>query len=87
VRAIGEYNSILPSTTLTRLKPTKKFNADLLFTYLLHPGTAIYAGYNSNVENLTPNLALDPDGSLTRTRSSFVNNGRQFFVKMSYLFR
>jgi hypothetical protein len=53
----------------------------------MHPGTAVYVGYNSNVENLTPNLALDPEGSLTRTRNSFINNGRQFFIKMSYLFR
>ncbi len=87
VRVIGEYNSILPSTTLTRLKPTKNFNADFLFTYLMHPGTAVYVGYNSNVENVTRGLDLDADGSLTRTRSSFINNGRQFFVKMSYLFR
>jgi hypothetical protein len=87
VRFIGQYTAVLPSTTLTTLKPTKSFNADFLFTYLMHPGTAVYVGYNSNVENLTPNLALDPEGSLTRTRNSFINNGRQFFIKMSYLFR
>jgi len=69
------------------LKPTKNFNADFLFTYLMHPGTAVYVGYNNNVENITRGLDLDADGSLTRTRSSFINNGRQFFIKMSYLFR
>ena len=31
--------------------------------------------------------ALDPDGNLVRTRNSFINDSRQFFVKVSYLFR
>jgi Domain of unknown function (DUF5916) len=87
LRLIGEYSSLLPSSTLTTLKPTKSFNADFLLTYLVHPGTAVYLGYNSNLQNLTPNLALDPDGSLARTRNSFINDGKQFFMKVSYTFR
>jgi hypothetical protein len=87
LRLIGQYSSVLPSSTLTTLKPTKSINADFLFTYLLHPGTAVYVGYNSNLQNLTPNLALDPDGSLARTRNSFINDGKQFFMKVSYTFR
>jgi hypothetical protein len=57
-----------------------------LFTYLLTPGTAVYVGYNSNLQNLDPTLARTPDG-LLRTRNSFINDGRQFFIKLSYLFR
>ena len=68
------------------LQTSKNFNGDVLFTYLLTPGTAIYAGYNSNLQNLDPTLAQTPDG-LLRTRRAFINDGRQFFIKVSYLFR
>jgi hypothetical protein len=70
-------------------------NFDFLFTYMPHPGTAVYVGYNSNLENLIPGLCNQlpgsttciPNGSgLVRT-NSFINDGRQFFVKISYLFR
>lgn len=87
VRLIGEYSAVLPSDTLTTLKPTKNFNGDFLFTYLLHPGTAVYFGYNSNLQNVRRNLAVDPDGVLMRTRNSFINDGRQLFMKVSYTFR
>jgi hypothetical protein len=94
LRVIGQYNTLLanhmpgdPTHSLTSLPTTKNFNADILFTYLLHPGTAVYVGYNSNLQNLDPRLTLDPDGNLARTRGHFINDGRQFFVKLSYLFR
>jgi hypothetical protein len=94
VRVIGQYNTVLanhnPDPTqpaLTSLQTSKNFNADVLFTYLLHPGTAIYVGYNSNLQNLDPRLEFDPDGNLTRSPNHFINDGRQFFVKLSYLFR
>jgi hypothetical protein len=44
-------------------------------------------GHNSNAENFDRLLALGPDGSLRRTRSSFINDNREFFVKVSYLLR
>jgi hypothetical protein len=47
----------------------------------------VYVGYNSNLQNLDHDLALDPDGNLVRTRNSFINDSRQCFVKVSYLFR
>jgi hypothetical protein len=68
------------------LQTTKNFNGDVLFTYLLTSGTAFYAGYNSNLQNLDPTLAQPPDG-LFHTRKSFINDGRQVFIKVSYLFR
>jgi hypothetical protein len=86
LRFIGQYNAVLSNPALTTLQNTKNFNADVLFTYLVHPGTAVYVGYNSNLENLDPSLANTPDG-LLRTRSRFINDGRQIFVKISYLFR
>ncbi len=71
-------------------------NFDVLFTYFAHPGTAIYVGYNSNLENVDPGLCshlpgseqCDPNGGgLSRTSNRLTNDGRQLFVKISYLFR
>jgi len=96
LRFIGQYNGLIANPQYSSLQTTKNMNFDVLFTYLLHPGTAIYAGYNSNLENVEPALCThlvgsnqcDPNGNgLLRTRNSFVNDGRQLFVKISYLFR
>jgi len=87
VRVILQYSAVLANPNFTSLPTTKNLNADFLITYLLHPGTAVYVGYNSNLQNLDHNLALAPDGSLIRTRDSYLNDSRQFFVKVSYLFR
>ena len=87
LRVIGQYNAVLSNPALTSLQNTKSVNADILLTYLPHPGTAVYVGYNSNLQNLDRSLGLDENGNLLRTRDSFLNDGRQFFVKVSYLFR
>jgi len=86
-RVILQYNAILANPRFTSLATTKSVNADFLISYLLHPGTAVYVGYNSNLQNLDPSLGLGPDGALLRTRSRFMNDSRQFFVKISYLLR
>lgn len=87
VRFIETYQSLLTNPLQSTLQQTKGLNTDFLITYLLHPGTAFYVGYNSNMANLTPNLATNPEGTLMRTRDSFINDERLFFVKISYLFR
>jgi len=86
-RFIGQYAAVLSNQNLTSLQTTKNFNADLLFTYLLHPGTAVYVGYNSNLQNLDPSLSQDSNGNLLHVPNRFMNDGRQIFVKVSYLFR
>jgi hypothetical protein len=85
-RMVLQYTSVLSNPAISSLSPTKNFNADFLITYLVHPGTAIYVGYNSNLQNLDRQLIPTPTGLLT-TRNDFINDGRQFFVKASYLFR
>ena len=87
-RFIGQYNSVLANPNFTYLQTSKNFNADFLFTYLVHPSTALYVGYNTNLENI--GIPLEPDGlgginhvATNRLR----NDGRTFFVKGSYLFR
>ena len=86
LRLIGQYVTTISNPALTTLQNTKQFNGDVLFTYMLHPGTAIYVGYNGDLQNIDRSLASTPDG-LLRTRSSFINDGRQVFIKLSYLFR
>jgi hypothetical protein len=78
---------VLANPQLTSLQTRKSFNADVLLTYFLHPGTAVYIGYNSNLQNLDRSLQLDPNGDLLRTHNRFLNDGRQFFIKVSYLLR
>ncbi|HKV80831.1 MAG TPA: DUF5916 domain-containing protein [Candidatus Sulfotelmatobacter sp.] len=87
-RLILQYNAVLSNPDISSLSRTKNFNTDFLITYLIHPGTAIYVGYNSDLGNLDRNLGVDPvtDAILT-TRNGYINDGRQFFVKASYVFR
>jgi len=96
LRFITQYNGLLANQQFSSLTTQKGVNFDVLFTYFLHPGTAIYAGYNSNLENIDPGLCTrlagatqcDPNGNgLLRTRNGMINDGRQVFVKVSYLFR
>jgi hypothetical protein len=93
VRVILQYNALLAGTPgvgspYTYLPTQKEFNADFLITYLVHPGTAIYVGYNSDLQNLdvvgaTPGVP----GYVTNKAKGYLNDSRQFFVKVSYLFR
>ncbi len=86
-RVILQYTATLANSAFTSVPTTKQFNGDFLFTYLVHPGTAIYVGYNSDFQNIDPRLAIDPNGGLLRTSARLINDGRLFFVKVSYLFR
>ncbi len=94
LRVILQYNSILANTPgntvypYTYLPTEKEFNADFLLTYLVHPGTAIYVGYNSDLQNLDHELIPGPEGPAgLYTAKGYMNDSRQFFVKVSYLFR
>ena len=67
----------------TYLPTQKEFNADFLITYLVHPGTALYVGYNSDLQNLN----VQPGVRVFPRANGYLNDSRQFFVKASYLFR
>ena len=86
VRAIIDYNSLLPNPALVSISDSsKRIGTDLLLTYFVHPGTALYVGYNDTFENVT----YDPLQSPVYRHTQFpdTTTGRQFFVKLSYLFR
>jgi hypothetical protein len=95
-RAILQYNGLLANPAYSSLQTTKDLSTDFLLTYLIHPGTAFYVGYNNNQENIIPGLCLpaagttvgcDPNGPGIVRGNRLINDGRVFFVKVSYLFR
>jgi len=86
LRAIVQYDGELVNQTYTDLNHGKNLNGDFLLTYLIHPGTAFYIGYNSNVSNIDRALRPTPLG-LLRSPDAFLNDSREFFVKISYLLR
>jgi hypothetical protein len=88
-RLIFQYDALLANPANTSLETTRNFNADFLLTYLLYPGTAVYVGYNSNLQNVALAPCLPASGcstQLLRTRH-LANDARGFFFKFSYLFR
>lgn len=85
LRAILDYDAVLSNESLIAAERSKRFNTDFLVTYLVHPGTALYAGYSSGLENLAIAPTLPP--TLLRTNSPATLTGRQFFVKLSYQLR
>ena len=94
-RAIVEYDSLLVSPLQTSLVRTKQLSTQVLFTWLPHPGTAIYVGYNTDYQNLNDSLCnqrpsgggCDPNNTAPPRSINYLNDGRQFFVKASYLLR
>lgn len=93
-RVIVEYDSTLANPAQTSLLRTRQVQSQALLTWLPHPGTAIYIGYNNDLQNLDRSLcnrlpggACDP-GNPTPPRSPIMlNDGKQIFIKASYLIR
>jgi len=85
LRGIFDYNFSSANPNLVDLGRYKSFVPDLLLTYLLNYGTAVYVGYNQ----ATQNLARDPDtpGQLQRFGPPTYLSSRQVYVKLAYLKR
>jgi uncharacterized protein DUF5916 len=85
VRAILDYNAVLPNTLLVNQTQFKQVTGDVLLTYLIHPGTAFYVGYTNRHED----LLYDPTNplGLQRFGPPAMLTAAQWFVKLSYLFR
>jgi hypothetical protein len=92
-RVITEYDSTLANPLETSLVRTKDLQTQALLTWLPHPGTAIYVGYNNDIQNYNHTLcsrvggACDPTQPILPRGTAYLNDGRQFFIKASYLFR
>ena len=92
-RVIVEYDSTLANPAQTALTRTKQVQTQALLTWLPHPGTAIYVGYNNDLQNYNHLLCskaggvCDPEQPILPRGAGYLNDGRQFFVKASYLLR
>jgi hypothetical protein len=85
LRFIVDYNGVLQNPTLIDLPRQKRITGDVLLTYLIHPGTALYVGYTDRLENLRLFPGFPPTVSPIGFPST--TTARQFFAKVSYLFR
>jgi hypothetical protein len=95
LRLILDYNATLANTGLLDLQtnlgsydggpiaPAKQFTTDVLLTYLLHPGTAVYLGYNNGYTD----LILRPGAAPIAQGAPNNSTSRLFFIKLSYLLR
>jgi len=98
LRVILDYDATLANDQLLNIRTnlggypggpppaTKQFTTDVLMTYLLHPGTALYVGYNNGLSNLRLDESLSTP-AVTFQGSSINRTSQLFFVKLSYLFR
>ena len=93
-RVIVEYDSTLANPAETSLLRSKQIGTQALLTWLPHPGTAVYVGYNNDLQNIDRSLCYrlpgggcDPENTTIPRGPGYLNDGKQLFVKASYLFR
>jgi hypothetical protein len=93
-RVIAEYDSTLANPARTSLLRTRQVATQALLTWLPHPGTAVYIGYSNDLQNLDRSLcnrlvdhSCDPNNTTPPRTGPLLNDGRQIFIKASYLFR
>ena len=67
----------------SRLTRSENLNLDVLFRYVLNPWSALYVGFNDNESNLE--LVDTPQGTQVVRGEDLARDGRQLFVKFSYL--
>jgi hypothetical protein len=93
-RIITDLSSTLVNPAETSLQRTMQLSTQALLTWLPHPGTAIYLGYTNDLQNIDPSLCnqlpgggCDPNNTALPRSDSMLNDGKQIFLKASYLFR
>jgi hypothetical protein len=85
LRGILDYYTLLPDQTMINETRSKLLTGDVLLTYLINPGTALYFGYNRQYNNVLVNPTLRPPVIYGGDQLGLA--GGQLFVKLSYLFR
>lgn len=83
LRAILDFNALDPNPAVVGFSKDRHFGADVLLTWLPHPGTAFYVGYTDGYDN----VRLDPTKQVFATDGALNSTGRQVFVKSSWLLR
>jgi hypothetical protein len=82
LRLIANYQAVLPNAAVIAVDREKRLTGDLLLTYMVDPGTALYIGYTDRYENLTCSGA-----EILRSGGPQLSTGRQAYLKVSYLLR
>jgi hypothetical protein len=85
LRAIVDYTSVGRRSDLIAAPGIRRAVADLLLTWLLNPGTAVYLGYTDQHQGA--GVDLRRDGLSGEPTPALHPVGRQVFVKASYLLR
>ena len=80
VRAILDYSQFNSDASLFSEAGSERLMHEVLVRYVLHPGTAVFVGFNKRSET----AFVDPRADSWLPPSP---GGQQVFVKMSYLFR
>jgi hypothetical protein len=92
-RVIVEYDTTLANPLETSLPRTKEVQTQALLTWLPHPGTVLYLGWNNDLQNYNHTLCArqggpcDPTQPILPRGPAYLDDGRQIFLKFSYLFR
>jgi hypothetical protein len=93
-RVTVEFDPILENSAQTSLLHTKEVSTQALLTWLPHPGTAVYFGYTNDLQNIDRSLCnrlsngmCDVNNTTLPRADSLLNDGKQIFLKASYLFR
>jgi len=81
-RTIIDYNSVIANTALIDVDRSRVLRTDTLLTYMIIPGTALFAGYSNRLENLALHANL-----IERGDNPTHQTGGQAFLKLSYTFR
>ncbi|MBI3712026.1 MAG: carbohydrate binding family 9 domain-containing protein [Burkholderiales bacterium] len=84
LRIIFDYHQLQANPLLTGIKAGKQLNKDMQVSYVLSPGTTLYAGYADRQENLA--LIGNPQ-RLANTDKLDLVTGRSVYVKLNYLFQ
>ena len=85
LRTIVQWESTHVNEDLTSLEERRNLSYDFLLTYRTNPWTALFVGYNANARNVT--LIQDASGASVVPTDDLHSTGRQFLIKVSYLFR
>ena len=82
LRLILDYSNLQTNPMLSGLPSAKRLNSDLQYSYILSPGTTLYAGFTDLQQN---NRLLD--GRLLPTPDLELHSGRRAYIKFNYLFQ
>ena len=87
-RVIVEYDTTLANPAETSLQRTKEVQTQALLTWLPHPGTVFYLGWNNDLQNYNTLFGArqgglcDPTQPILPRGAGYLDDGRQIFVEI-----